>query len=757
MPKMNDDLMQELLKAFYDEAAEHIETINKSLLQIERGLEAKVHKTHVQNAFRAAHSLKGAARAVSFAKVEGLSDGMESILQLVRDKGFELDPDTCDILYDTLDTIQKMLGGEDVEVDTLQQGLKSVLIEYADSVAPTIEEEPTTPPAVHQETAKAPEPKKAVAPVEDEDSPATPAVTHVSSDETIRVSVGKLDDLLAQVGELLVSRINAEQRLIDARTMQQQLARWSKSWREISSILSHHRQDLGPQMDDLSIRHEAYLRDLMQSMNGFVQAFNRDTVRLSMVTGDLQDKVRRVRMVPFQTISLILERAVRDAAHSEDKQVDFTMTGQDVELDKKILESLKDPLLHLLRNAVSHGIESAEQREKNNKPIRGHISLAVQQRGSEVHIRVNDDGRGFDVEALRATVSQNGRAAALEDASMDELIQLAFLPGVTTASQVTAISGRGVGLDVVNQELEAIQGRIEIENNPGQGVSINLIVPTTLSMTRELLVEVNSEFYGIPLQAVEKIVEPDEMISVSGKTMINLDGATLPLVPLDSILELPQRNRESDKLGFAIVIGIADQRLALLVDNVLTEQELAVKTLDWPLKRVRNISGVALLGDGKPIIILNPTDIVRSANHVHMAASVVSTTDKDTSKPNTHVLVVDDSITTRTLEKNILSAAGFTVTTATNGLEALNKLSEERSVEIVVSDVQMPEMDGITLTRTLRQKPEYTNLPVILVTSLESQEDREQGMTAGADAYIVKRGFDQAELLTTIQKLLVGR
>ena len=753
MSGINDELMQELLKAFYDEAAEHVETINKSLLQLERGLEAKLHKKHVQNAFRAAHSLKGAARAVSYKDVESLSDGMESILQLARDKGFELSPDACDLLYDALDTIQKALTGEEITTETLLEKMNGVIGEYVgeadDEVKPSVVE--TDVPE------KTPAPQTAASdPVAEESHPVQPTAV-MSGDETIRVSVGKLDDLLAQVGELLVSRINAEQRLIDARTIQQQLARWTKSWRELSGILANHRQELGPQMQDISNRHEMQLKEIQQSVNGFVQAFNRDTVRLGMVTSDLQDKVRRVRMVPFQTIALILERAARDAAHSENKQVDFTIQGQEVELDKKILESLKDPLLHLIRNAIGHGIENAGEREKKGKPKRGRVELTVHQRGSEVHIRVSDDGRGFDVDALRVAAAQNGRSGTLDDATVDEMIQLAFLPGVTTTSHVTAISGRGVGLDVVNQELEAIQGRIEVENNPGQGVTINLIVPTTLSMTRELLVEVDSEYYGIPLQTVEKIIEPDEIITISGKSMINLDGATLPLVPLSSILERPQREKKSNQIGFAIVIGIADQRLALLVDNVLTEQELAVKSLDWPLKRVRNISGVALLGDGKPIIILNPTDIIRSSNHVHMAANIIRETDKDVLKPSTHVLVVDDSITTRTLEKNILSAAGFTVTTATNGLEALNKLSEEHTVEIVVSDVQMPGMDGIMLTRTLRQKPEYSELPVILVTSLESQEDREQGMTAGADAYIVKRGFDQAELLTTIQQLLVGR
>jgi two-component system chemotaxis sensor kinase CheA len=462
-------------------------------------------------------------------------------------------------------------------------------------------------------------------------------------------------------------------------------------------------------------------------------------------------------MVPFQTLVLVLERAVRDVAHSEAKQVNFRIDGSEVELDKQVLETLKDPLLHLLRNAVDHGIETPAVREAAGKPPGGTVILTVQQRGSEVHIKITDDGQGFDQQSLLEAYRQRNGNNLPENLADDDIMGLAFLPGVTTTHQVTTISGRGMGLDVVRQRIESIQGRIAVESSPGQGATVRLVVPTSLAMTRGLLVQVGKEGYVIPLLSVEKIVEPDASFVVSGKWMLKVDDAAVPLVSLSQVLERPAApKKEKASNPIAVVIGVSDQRLALLVDDIVTEQELAVKPLGKPLQRVRNVTGAALLGSGEPVVVLNPADLVKSARGV-TAAEIAPVVDKHTEEavevaPHS-ILVVDDSITTRTLEKNILTAAGFLVTTATDGTEALKRL-EEKSIDLVVADVQMPHMDGITLTQELRRSADYQTLPIILVTSLESPEDREKGMVAGADAYIIKRGFDQAELLATIARLL---
>jgi two-component system chemotaxis sensor kinase CheA len=714
MSMTDDDLLRDLMQTFLAEAEEHIQTINGFLLQLERAPEDARRKELLQDAFRAAHSLKGASRAVSLPDIEALANAMESVLQQARDANLPLTANTCDVFYAMLDAVKQLLEGQPADVDGLRTRLNNVVGEAIALELPAQVEAP--------------------APV-------------ASVEETIRVSVNKLDDLMAQVGELLVSKITAEQHLADMQAIRFRLAQWPEAWREIKMLLPRVNGDTGLQLTDVLTRHYEQLQSLTQDINDLHQTVGRDTLRLGMVTNSLQDEVRRVRMVPFDTLALGLERAVRDAARSEGKQVAFRIEGGEVELDKKVLETLKDSLLHLLRNAVGHGIEEPEVRAVMGKSAEGQVTLTVQPRGGEVRITVRDDGRGFDLAALRRA---NG-AALDETASDSDVIALAFQPGITTAASVTVLSGRGVGLDVVRDQLEAVQGRISVNNNPGSGVAIELIVPTSLAMTRGLLVRVGGERYVLPLLSIEKIVEVHSSFAVSGKTMLTVDGAPLPLVSLAAVLGRPVAEIPANPL--AVIIAVAEQRLAVLVDDALTEQELAVKSFSQPLRRVRNVSGAALLGNGEPVVILNPADLIKSAQGVPMQNVVIHNKQAEAETRVAHILVVDDSITTRTLEKNILEAANFHVITATDGLEAIKRL-KDNTIDIVVSDVQMPNMDGIALTRHLRDSGDYKSLPIILVTSLESREDRERGMVAGADAYIVKRGFDQAELLATIQRLL---
>jgi len=325
---------------------------------------------------------------------------------------------------------------------------------------------------------------------------------------------------------------------------------------------------------------------------------------------------------------------------------------------------------------------------------------------------------------------------------------------MTTAQKITSMSGRGVGLDVVRQRLESLQGRIEISSTFREGTTFTLAVPASLTMTRGLLVSLGGAIYGLPLLSVEQIVPPKDIFHVEGQPMLMIDNAPLPLVPLAALLELEGATNENTPAHpLAVVLGVAEQRIAVLVDDVINEQELAVKPLGKPLRRVRNVSGAALLGDGRPVIVLNPADLVKTARGRRRSYTLTIGQPVEEGRPPAHILVVDDSITTRTLEKNILETAGYRVSIATDGIEALRVLDADMA-DIVVSDVQMPNMNGIEFTRALRESNRYSDMPIILVTSLESREDREQGMLAGANAYIVKRGFDQAELIATIEQYL---
>ncbi|MBZ0292047.1 MAG: hybrid sensor histidine kinase/response regulator [Anaerolineae bacterium] len=751
MPDLNPALMQTLLNTFRAEAAEHLQNLNKALLHIEAALEESERQPLIQEAFRAAHSLKGAARAVSINDIEVLAHAMENVFQQARDNGLVLNVAICDILYDNLDAIEAVLNQREADVEALKERLQAALSPSQKPPAEAAPSPPQKPPAEAAPTnhqadeaeVTTQQPKEAVAP-----APQTAANNSAAAD-TIRVSVSKLDDLMAQVGELLVSRISAEQRLNEIIEMRYQINRWSKSWREIKSLLPRIQGETAVQLHDALHRHASIMDNFVQMFGDLDQATNRDTLRLQMVMDNLQEKVRHVRMIPFQTITLVLERVVRDAARTEHKQVEFEVHGQDIELDKKVLELLKDPLIHLLRNAVGHGIEAPEERIKAGKDGTGRVTVQVLQRGSEVHIHVMDDGRGFDLEKLRDSYAKHYQDADLDMTNDD--ISMAFMPGVSTASEITELAGRGIGLDIVRERLEKMQGRITIINKPGQGAQFELIVPTSMAMTRGLIVRAGNDQYAIPLLSVEKIIHPESFVTISGKRMLKVDDKPLPLARLSTLLERPYTPAKGEQ-DLAIILTVADQKLALLVNDAVTEQEFAVKPLETPLKCVRNVTGTAMLGNGEPIIVLSPADLVRSARGSHMASTTVVDENRDV-KRHANILVVDDSITTRTLEKNILEAAGYTVFTATDGREGIQKL-RDNPVDIIVSDIEMPNMNGFELTRTVREDEDYSEMPLILVTSLESSDDRERGMLAGANAYIVKRGFDQAELLTTIEQLL---
>ncbi len=720
MVSKDQDLMRELLNAFQAEAPEHVQALNQALLQLERHHEGKQAVALLQEAFRAAHSLKGAARAVGFESIEKLAHNIEDVLRQTRENGLRLDPSTCDVLYSAFDVIQKLLDGETVDIGRVITQLTAISSQTSDTFLETFGAELPTP------------------------------TISLEGDETIRVAVSKLDVLMAQTGELLTARISTEQRLSETRSIRKQLNQFSRLWREVKMIATHSIQDDSQHMMDTFQYFEDQLNQVSRAVNHLDTDINRDSLRLGVVSGRLQSEMRRVRMMPFQTFEPLFQRAVRDAARQEEKQVELKIIGGEVELDKKVLEALKDPFLHMLRNAVTHGIEGTNERAANHKPPFGEIQIRVVQRGSEAHVTVSDDGKGFNLERLRES-AESQHVAVPNGASNNDLINLAFLPGVSSSSALTTLSGRGVGLDVMRRQIDNLQGSIVVENSPGQGAVFHLIVPVSLAMTRVLLVGVGSQYYALPLAAIEKIVRPKKIFNIEGKAMIALGNESVPLVPLANILDLSFPSGDN---SLAVIISVAEQRIALLVDDVLTEQEVAVKPLSKPLIRIRHVAGAAMMGSGDPVVVLNVPDLVKSAHGVSLQP-VLNTSNPHAYEQHkaTHILVVDDSITTRTLEKNILLAAGYEVHTAIDGVQALQQL-KAHPIALVVADVEMPNMDGIALTRYLRDSKEYQELPLVLVTSLEKPDDRERGMLAGANAYIVKRGFNQAELLARIQQLL---
>jgi two-component system chemotaxis sensor kinase CheA len=575
------------------------------------------------------------------------------------------------------------------------------------------------------------------------------------------VDVAKIEALMAQAGELLVSKISAEQRLAELKSIRADVNRQRRARRRQTGLrrTSPSKNGHDPELvalADLVNSNESLLGELAARLGSLEQNLSGDTLRLELVTSDLQDGVRRVRMLPFSTILSGFQRMVRDLARELDKDVILQVEGAKIELDKKVLEEIRDPIMHLLRNAIDHGIELPDERESLGKPRQGTVRLTVSHQGKLIAITVEDDGRGIDVGAIRQAAVRAGainldELAELPDATVARLM---LLPGVTTSGRVTDVSGRGVGLDVVRQKVEDLQGQVEIDSLPEEGSRFRLTVPVSLATARGLLVGLGDEIYAIPLSAIDRIVMVNtaDVRSIEGQHTLSVDGQPVALVRLTDVLERPSLTSDMAEVGQAVLVRSGEVLIAFLVDELLDVQEMVVKGLGKQLSRVRNVAGATLLGTGQVVIILNTVDLVRSAQGAASPGLTLAVPEREIISKST-ILIVDDSITTRTLEKNILEAAGYEVVTAVDGLEAMSYL-QRNGCDLIVSDIQMPRMDGFEFTEAVKSSSDLGALPLILVTSLESQADKERGLSAGADAYIVKSAFDQADLLATIEQLL---
>ncbi len=446
-----------------------------------------------------------------------------------------------------------------------------------------------------------------------------------------------------------------------------------------------------------------------------------------------------MRTLPLASIVTPLPRVVRDLAAESGREVELVVVGAETELDRAILEGLPDPLIHMIRNAIAHGIETPQERARRGKPARGRVELRAEQRGGMVEITVADDGRGISEETL---------AEARRTGSLTEVLTQ---PGFSTAREVTGISGRGVGLDAVKEQVEAFGGSIEVRSEPGSGMDVILRLPLALALIEVLLVERAGNLYGFPLASVEEVLSLGETLSLAGRPSIELRGNSILLADLAALLG---ESAEAPAHAPVVVLTASGRRVAVTCDGLLGKEEVVVKSLGPLLSSLSIYLGAAILGDGRIALLVDPAVLVRASTERSgaVAAPVVSAAEPSVPR----ILVVEDSLTIRELQRSILEAAGYRVQTAANGRDALAHIDGDAPFDLVVSDVEMPEMDGIELTRAIRAHATRSALPVVIVTSLGDDEHRQRGIDAGADAYIVKQSFDQHDLLETVERL-VGR
>ncbi|MGD9579930.1 MAG: Hpt domain-containing protein [Vampirovibrionia bacterium] len=597
--------------------------------------------------------------------------------------------------------------------------------------------------------------------------------------KTLRVDTRKLDQLVAQVGELIVAKIKAKERLIDIERLLNYVEDWQREWsKSKTSFKSHEKKYLKaafmpegtsiytPGKDSQAVVRENSdrLANLANYLNMLYRNIQEDDTRLSLIIAELEDKIKNVRLLPLATIFNIYPRTVRDMARQQNKQIELDIRGSETTVDKKIIEEIKSPLVHLLRNAIDHGFETPEERTRKGKNPTGRLVISASHLENSVLIEIMDDGRGIDIEAIKQKVIDKELLTSSELSVMSEnqIMNIIFWPGFSTSKSVTELSGRGVGMDVVHTKITQLNGQVKIHSKLGEGCKVSIKLPVTMATIQVFLVKVLNQTYAIPATAINTavLVKPEEIFYKEGKQTVLVGGVPVFLHDLASLLELNRPAQESTKKEkiTVLVIQTEEANIGFIVDVLLGDQEILHKNLEPPLIRVRNVAGVTTLGSGEVCLILNVGDLIK-ASQMTQGMSLRTSFKKQSAMIEAHkdkkndILVVDDSVTTRILERNILRAAGYNVTVAVNGLDALTKLSTQH-VDLVVSDVEMPDISGYELTSRIKNDEMLKHLPVVLVTSLASELDRQKGLQSGASAYITKGGFNQEELLTTVKMLL---
>ena len=576
-----------------------------------------------------------------------------------------------------------------------------------------------------------------------------------------------MDALLLKTEELITIKQSTHQRMHRMRQLSQAVQEWKQQWERFQQDFSQPAGILSPEaaIDRINqfIRHSnEFIQDFDLRIHRANKALEHDHRVFSGLINDLLQETKNTSLMPFSGLLTVFPRMVREIAKDRGKLVDFKVAGESVEIDKRILEGIKDPLIHLVRNAIDHGIEVPEIRTTAGKPAVGTIHLTVSQpENNQVCLKITDDGNGIDVEAIKADAVKKGiisdaDAAALTD---EAALKLAFHSGVSSSRMITEISGRGLGMSIVQEALDDLGGRMAIASEPAAGTVFTIHLPVTLATFRGILIEVAGHLFILPnAQVCHTLnIRPETIKTAENRPIISFEERPTSLVSLADVLGLPKIDQENlhdrKKPIPAVIMENGTSQIAFYVDKVILEQEVLVKPLGNQLKKVRHFSGATILGTGQVVLILNPKDLIKTAAGQSLpAVQPAEPATVATDQPKS-VLIVEDSFTSRTLLKNILEASGYDIKTAIDGKDAWAQL-QSRRFDAVVSDIEMPRMTGFELTTSIRADKSLAELPVILVTSLDSPADRERGVEVGADAYIVKSSFDQSNLLEVLGRFV---
>lgn len=719
------------------------------------------HAGQLEACMRAAHSLKGAARIVGVDAGVRVAHAMEDCLVAAQRRRIRLNRRRIDVLLrgvDLLTRIARTPEGEGARWTTTDAPEIDAFLAALESVDDSAESPGVAAPS-HRAALPAPVPPASAAPVPSRPQPAqeAPSVAEVDEDRVLRVTAQHLNRLIGLAGESLV-----ESRRL--KPFSESLLRLKRLHQELERTVSSCRAAL-PESDEAAAAHAAFADvqnrafECQQQIAARLIEIDSFDRRSASLSHRLYDQALAVRMRPLADAIQRLPRMVRDLGHSFGRQVRLEVTGEATPVDRDILDRIEAPLSHLLRNAVDHGIEDPDERVTAGKPAEGVIRLEARHSGGMLHVTVSDDGRGIQPERLREAVVEKKLTTSetARDLSEAELLEFLFLPGFSMKSDVTEISGRGVGLDAVQNMVRSVRGSVRVTSTPGSGTRFQLQLPLTLSVVRTLLVEISGEAYALPLAGVRRALRlPREKIEqLEGRPHFNFDGRPAGLVSAQ--LVLGREESPSDAADLCVVtIGDASAVHGLIVDRFLGERELVVQPLDPRLGKIQDVSAGALMEDGSPVLILDIDDVLRSVEKLAAAGrigGVRRTAAGARDRAAKRVLVVDDSLTVRELERKLLAGRGYSVEIAVDGMDGWNAVRTGH-FSLVVTDVDMPRLDGVELVKLIRKDANLKALPVMIVSYKDREEDRRRGLEAGADYYLTKGSFHDETLIQAVVDLI---
>lgn len=719
MDNQEEDFVNKLKGIFQDEAKEHLQALSLGLLELEKKLPEDKYAETIENIFREAHSLKGAARSVNLLQIQEICQSLENVFSAMKKHYYQPSAETFDTLHSTIDLIVKSLTTKlaSDEISTHIQKLELIPSQFTVD----LKQAPPVPPV-------------------------EPSLEHKSSDSTVRVALNKLDHIFREVEETLLIKIYFKQQLSELKGVLSDLKSQEKVLEGFTSsnsskFLDQHRKDL---------------KSTREHLNKIVKNADQNTHFITSMVDSLLEDGKKILMQPVSTIFDTLPIMVRDIARNLSKEVHLKIEGSEIEVDRRVLEEIKDPLLHLIRNAIDHGIEMPADRTANKKPPFGTITIrALESEGNHVSLSISDDGGGINTGLLKKKSIEKGIISEKDAAelSQEALYKLAFHSDISTSPIITELSGRGIGLGIVSEKVDKLGGQIKIDSTMGQGTTFTLLLPLTLATFRGVHITVKDQDFLIPTNNVKRVirVKRNQIKRAENKETIIIDNQSYSYLSLGDILGLSKKEVENpDHFLYVLFIKASEQTIAFGVDYVHRECEILVKNLGKQCKRIKNIMAVTILEKGNIIPVLNPKDLITSAIKGEFSSSSSS---KGKSMEKKVILLVEDSITTRFLLKNILTSAAFEVVAAVDGVEALEIL-QTQTFDLMMTDIEMPRMNGLELTSKVRAMEKFKTLPIIMCTALGSREDRERGIELGANAYIDKNSFNQQSLINIVKKLI---